>query len=186
MQPGCVVKRMSRLAAALLFLFLLVPAAAPLSAAALPFVEAEPVTAWRAFLDDGRVCSAFDPVTRLLELPTLSTLAHGAAGAATAYTLALRPPASEGCPDLTLSFSSPVAWANGSGSVSAECGLAGELLLEDHVQEVVVILDATVPAECDAGYAGVVRFQGTVVRPRTDDGQTCVPYTPVGHLCRRL
>lgn len=188
MPPFAVGHTMPRLRAVSLASVILLGLAAPvLAAQPVPFVDAEYVTAWRAFLlDDGRSCSAYDPAVRLLELPTLTALAHAARDEVTEYTLAIRPAAGQACPDVTLSFSSAVAWPQGEGTVSAACGLLGDLQLEDQGDNVRVWLQVNVPAACEAGYAGSLVFEGIVVRPHPAPGRYCVPMTPVGYLCRNV
>lgn len=184
---SCAVGRtMSRLRAASLASIALLGLLAPvLAAEPLPLVDAEYVTSWRAvLLDEGRSCSAYDPAVRLLELPTLTALAHYASETSNDYTLALRPAAGQACPDVTLSFSSAVAWPQGEGTVSAACGLLGELRLEDQGDNVYVSLRVFVPAACEAGYAGDLVFEGIVIRPHPAPGRYCVPMTPVGYICR--
>lgn len=179
---------MSRLRLVSLCLVLSFAAGAPLTGAQpVPFVEAEYVSSWRAFLlDEGLVCSAYDPAVRLLEVPTLTTLEHEANGAFSEYVLAIRPAEWEACPDITLSFTSSVAWTGGVDAVAAECGLVGELAVEDYGDYVRLRLDASVSAACDAGYAGALVFEGQVVAARPAPNRVCVPVTPVGYHCRNV
>lgn len=178
---------MSRLVAFGLVLSLLAvgaPLVSALPAPALPVVEAEYVSSWSAYIMElGLSCSPFDPALQMVELPTLTTLAHTVEGGATAYTLRVDPPVGTECPDFELAFTSLVMWPGGSGAIASPCGISGGLWMSESQDFVNFLVSANVPEACEAGVVGMVFFQGFVTKPRPTPYEVCAAYTPIGFMC---